>query len=205
MLGNIQRILKNRFGSVSFGFILGEDGNDYFFHKSSLKNCTIYQLEEGDSVEFEEEFDSGKENYFTNSVRKRFSSITDASQSIVNPGINPSVHFLDKNQDELKIINSLQKVFYITNAGRKFKINDSEYNYVFAKPTETFRVLFNLRREFVIVFSDFVSFEPRSLDVASKIIDSCPSTFRLDRGIQILISNDSNIEKKIILLDLQKT
>ena len=116
MLGNIQRILKNRFGSVSFGFILGEDGNDYFFHKSSLKNCTIYQLEEGDSVEFEEEFDSGKENYFTNSVRKRFSSITDASQSIVNPGINPSVHFLDKNQDELKIINSLQKVFYITNA-----------------------------------------------------------------------------------------
>ena len=200
MLGNIQRILKNRFGSVSFGFILGEDGNDYFFHKSSLKNCTIYQLEEGDSVEFEEEFDSGKENYFTNSVRKRFSSITDASQPIVNPGINPSVHFLDKNQDELKIINSLQKVFYITHAGRKFKINDSEYNYVFAKPTETFRVLFNLRREFVIVFSDFVSFEPRSLDVASKIIDSCPSTFRLDRGIQILISNDSNIEKKITAL-----
>lgn len=144
MLGNIQRILKNRFGSVSFGFILGEDGNDYFFHKSSLKNCTIYQLEEGDSVEFEEEFDSEKEKYFTNSVRKRFSSITDASQPIVNPGINPSVHFLDKNQDELKIINSLQKVFYITNAGRKFKINDSEYNYVLAKPTETFRVLFNL-------------------------------------------------------------
>ena len=200
MIGNIQALLKNQFGKLSYGFILGNDGSEYFFHKSCLKNCTIFQLEEGDSVEFEKEFDSEKSKYYANSVRKRFSSNADASQPIVNPGINSSVHFLDKNQDELKIIDFLKKVLYMTYAGRKFKINNSEYNYIFAKPTEAFRVLFNLSREFVIVFSDFVSFEPRSLDVSSKIIDSCPSTFRLDRGIQVLISNDSDIVKKITSL-----
>lgn len=49
----------------------------------------------------------------------------------------------------------------------------------------------------MIVFSDYVSFEPRSLDVAAKIIEECPSGFRLDKGLHILISNDSNVESKI--------
>lgn len=49
MKGNIYYIEGN------CGRINGEDNAVYFFHKNDLLNCTIYQLSEGDYVEFEVE------------------------------------------------------------------------------------------------------------------------------------------------------
>ena len=40
-------------GMKGFGFIAGEDGNEYFVHKSGLKEGTT--LQENDSVNFEVE------------------------------------------------------------------------------------------------------------------------------------------------------
>lgn len=37
----------------TYGFINGLDDNVYFFHKNNLLNCTIYNLFEGDLVEFD--------------------------------------------------------------------------------------------------------------------------------------------------------
>jgi cold shock protein len=37
-----------------FGFILGEDKKDYFFHRSALKNAQFDDLQRGDKVEFTE-------------------------------------------------------------------------------------------------------------------------------------------------------
>ena len=50
MKGTIVRVL----GDKMFGFIKGEDGQDYFFHQSALKNLEFNQRLEGISVEFEE-------------------------------------------------------------------------------------------------------------------------------------------------------
>lgn len=50
MLGTIQMLNKDR----KFGFIKGEDGKEYFFHATALKNCTIVDLEKGDEMEFED-------------------------------------------------------------------------------------------------------------------------------------------------------
>ena len=51
MTGKISRILADK----NFGFITGEDGNDYFFHKSSLVNENSFnQGLIGKSVEFED-------------------------------------------------------------------------------------------------------------------------------------------------------
>ncbi|MFR7573665.1 MAG: cold-shock protein [Blautia faecis] len=36
-----------------YGFILGEDGNDYFLHISKLSGCIWKELTEGDEVFFE--------------------------------------------------------------------------------------------------------------------------------------------------------
>jgi CspA family cold shock protein len=36
-----------------FGFIMGEDGEEYFFHMSALKNDSINNLREGHQVKFE--------------------------------------------------------------------------------------------------------------------------------------------------------
>lgn len=47
MKGNIIRIGSEKKG---FGFILGEDQKDYFFHITSLVRCSWKDLEEGDAV-----------------------------------------------------------------------------------------------------------------------------------------------------------
>ena len=199
MFGNVLIKNKNAKGHFTFGFIQSEDGTDYFFHKTNLSNCTIQQLEEGDSVEFEIDFDDTKQKSYAINVRKRFSSSEDSSETIVTAGRNKAIiSYDDKSEDEKKIITELEKIFYITNAGHKISVGQSEYNYILAKPTESFKTLFKIEREFVIVFSDYVSFEPRSLDVAAKIIESIPSKLRLEKGIQVLISNDSRIEEKIV-------
>ena len=57
MNGNITNICTNDYGNRTYGFILGEDGRDYFFHRNNLINCSIVRLQEGDPVEFTPELD----------------------------------------------------------------------------------------------------------------------------------------------------
>ncbi len=49
MQGTIKRLKQDK----GFGFILGEDKNEYFFHQSALKNVKFEELE-GRDVTFEE-------------------------------------------------------------------------------------------------------------------------------------------------------
>ncbi len=58
MTGTIARLVRDR----GFGFIKGEDGQDIFFHATSVKDGSFDQLSEGQSVSYETETDprSGK-------------------------------------------------------------------------------------------------------------------------------------------------
>ena len=95
-------------------------------------------------------------------------------------------------------IDILKKYFYISRGGKKFSLGGSTYNYILVKlTTKELRPLFDLPHEIVVVFSDYISFEPRSLDAASEVIQKIPSQHRLERGCQILISNDSHIEERL--------
>lgn len=51
MNGKIKRIVSER----GFGFILGEDGKEYFFHHTALVGTRMDTLESGDRVRFEED------------------------------------------------------------------------------------------------------------------------------------------------------
>lgn len=200
MNGNILLLKENKYGSKTYGFITGEDGKEYFFHKSSIINCTIFQLEEGDTVEFVPNIKYNENRNRATNVRKKYSSIGDTVTNDVNPGINPNVNLDKFNDDEKNIIIALGEVLYITNGGKELTVAGSRYRYVLAKPTRDFTVMFNMTREIPIVFSDYVSFEPRSLDVASVVAKIVQSKLRLDRSCQILISNDSNVEIKMLEL-----
>lgn len=196
VFGNIQCIKHNQQGTKTYGFILGEDSEDYFFHKTSLQNCTIFQLEDGDSVEFDPEIANNSRRAIN--IRKRSTSVSESVQSPVTAGINPNIKLDNLNSDERKIVEDyLQETFYVTNGGRSFMINNCTYNFILIKPTDIFTTLFNLTREIIVVFSDYVNFEPRSLDAAPEAVKYVPATLRLDRGCHILISNDSNIEVRI--------
>lgn len=160
-------------------------------------NCTIYQLEEGDCVEFNKEEDCSGERDAAVNIRKRYSSIGDTTVNNVFPGINPKVNLNSYNEDERKIIKVLGKALYVTNGGEQITVGKSVYRYILVKPTQDFTVMFNMIREIPVIFSDYISFEPRSLDVASEVANLVKAKLRLDRSCQILISNDSNIEVKI--------
>jgi CspA family cold shock protein len=49
MTGQIKRLVRDR----GFGFILSENGTEYFFHSSGLQNAQYDALQEGDHVVFE--------------------------------------------------------------------------------------------------------------------------------------------------------
>lgn len=50
MQGKIKRIKRDG----GYGFIAGEDGVEYFFHRSALKNANLDEVEEGQEVTFED-------------------------------------------------------------------------------------------------------------------------------------------------------
>lgn len=51
MQGTIKRVIRDR----GFGFIRAADGQEIFFHRTSLQNLNFDSLKEGDNVEFEVE------------------------------------------------------------------------------------------------------------------------------------------------------
>lgn len=46
--------IKNMHTDKGFGFIRGEDGKDYFMHRSAVKNAKFEELEAGREVRFED-------------------------------------------------------------------------------------------------------------------------------------------------------
>jgi len=49
MQGTIKRVIRDR----GFGFIRAADGQEVFFHRSSLQQLNFDGLKEGDNVEFD--------------------------------------------------------------------------------------------------------------------------------------------------------
>jgi cold shock protein len=49
--GTIKRLVRDR----GFGFILGQDGTELFFHRSGLQGQSFDAIAEGQAVEFEVE------------------------------------------------------------------------------------------------------------------------------------------------------
>lgn len=91
MNGNITNICTNDYGNQTYGFILGEDGRDYFFHRNNLINCSIVRLQEGDPVEFTPELDQREpDKLCATNVRKRTTSSPTVVQ-YANPGIHRDV------------------------------------------------------------------------------------------------------------------
>lgn len=191
MQGNLYYIAE----SNNYGFITGTDEEEYFFHKKDLLNCKVDDLYEGDLLEFTE--GKNEKGLCATNIRK-IGGVQIGQNGNVSPGINPLICLDHFSKAEKHIISELQKIFYITNGGKIIKIGQSTYKYCLAKPTSVFSEQFNLQREIIIVFSDYLTFEPRSLDAAAQvIIETQRSTLRVERICNILISSDPNIELKI--------
>lgn len=144
MKGNIVRIGSEKKG---YGFILGEDNRDYFFHITSLVHCGWNDLSEGDAVEFTPKPNS--EKLVAINVKKYFGGLYDVSAEEVKQGsVSPGIHKLVKidtfSDEEKNIIRTLGKTFYVTNGGETILLGaTSEYRYCLVKPTDYFGEQFN--------------------------------------------------------------
>lgn len=198
MKGSIVRMGSEQKG---FGFILGENNKDYFFHKSYLLHCRWNDLAEGDAVEFIPKSNDGK--LVATNVKKYFSglydvAVEDVKQGKISPGIHKMVKLDSFNDEERNIIKTLGRTFYVTNGGENILLGaTSEYRYCLVKPTDYFGEQFNLKREIIVIFSNYECFEPRTFDAISEVYRRNNQQFRIDRICSIIISKDNEVVKKI--------
>lgn len=195
MKGNIVRIEPKTKG---YGFILGEDGNDYFLHISKLSGCIWEELTEGDEVFFEP---LQRDKLIAINVQKyknEKGEISKESEKQVYAGINPMVKLYSFQEAEKQIVRTLAKTFYVTNGGTEIHLGaTSKYRYCLVKPTALFGEKFNLKREMVVVFSDYEKFEPRTFDAIAEVFNRNKQEFRIDKICSIIVSKDRNVCEEV--------
>ena len=106
MKGSVVRKINEK----GYGFILGEDKVDYFFHVSDLKNTRWTEIAEGDSVEFENILKNG--NHVAIFVKKDYGELIKKDKTIgkkdtVYPGKHPMIYSNSFTDQEKKIVNTL--------------------------------------------------------------------------------------------------
>jgi len=103
-------------------------------------------------------------------------------------------HFIENEQ---RILKRLAQEWYITHGGGEIELSPkSKYRYFLMKPVELFREMFNLEREIIVLFSPYLTFEPRSLNAINHAIQQYES-LRIDPICSVMISNDPYIEDRL--------
>lgn len=194
MKGSILRILEDR----DFGFIAGDDKHDYFFHRRDLRDVSWDEIAEGDYVSFTSVENEGR--YVAKKVKREYDNLLIEGTSIpsVYAGMHQKIDLENFTHEEQSIIKTLSKTFYVTNGGGGIVLGaTSKYRYCLVKPTDEFRIRFNLNREIVVIFSDYESFEPRTFDAISAAYKRNTQQFRLDKICSVVISKDKNVVSEI--------
>jgi hypothetical protein len=85
---------------------------------------------------------------------------------------------------------------YITRSFNPIQIGNSEYFAILVRPTDEFSVYINTDREVLILFSQYKTFEIRTLEAFATFYEQLESA-RVDRSLRFLISDDDKIESII--------
>ena len=112
------------------------------------------------------------------------------------PGFHTAVDSTIYPEQVRAAIRGIARQFYVTRSFRSVEIGNSRYWAVLARPNDDFAVYINTDREVLILFSEYNTFEIRTLDAYAEFYDLLEST-RIDKSVRFLISADDNIEAKI--------
>ncbi len=123
--------------------------------------------------------------------------MNDTNQEKVYPGVNSQVILNHYSDEEKKIIQKLSGEWYITNGGGEINLGPkSKYKYLLFKPTDSYKELFNIEFEIIVIFSEYSSFETRTLDAIDYAAKKYPQ-LRIERLCSVIISKDVDIVIKI--------
>ncbi len=115
-------------------------------------------------------------------------------RSVTNPGFHKKFAKSRFPEREQQILTKISREWYLTNSGGTLRIANSTYEYFMMKPTPNFTEMFNLDREIMCVFSNYSTFEPRTLDAFDVAQKSLSSQLRTESICRVLISKDPQIE-----------
>lgn len=115
----------------------------------------------------------------------------------VVPGLHPIVqsslpHFIKTIRE---ITQRWSYEWYITRSG-SVSIAGSEYQYILAKPTDSYEEALGISRELVVIFSNYSHFEARSLEAYDAVCGTIQNA-RVERTCYVLISKFPHIREKI--------
>lgn len=112
------------------------------------------------------------------------------------PGVNPQFLYMGYTPTERQIIRNFSRYFYVTTAVDQIEIGNSSYRSFLMRPTNEMSILMNVEREIIVLFSNYPSFEVRSLkafDFAYKSLEDK----RVDDSLRFIVSQDHHIERSI--------
>lgn len=194
MRGDIYRLLEE------YGFILGENGVEYYFNPKCLNGNNWNEFEEGVAVSFTP-YDYSDGKHVAKDVTRYYGvnySCELGEEVDIFPGIHPMVDLNSFDSEQQSIIKTLGKTFYITNRGANVKLGASScYRYFLIKPTDHFKEQFNLDREIIVVFSSYDSFEPRTFDAVPAAFKKIDQPLRVDKVCSIIISKDQDVVRRV--------
>jgi hypothetical protein len=126
------------------------------------------------------------------------SSRRGAKMAELQPGIHPRFDISKFEIPNQRVLRKMAEFFHLTRDGElAIGAGDSKYRYVLLKPTGSMKGFLHTDREVVAVFSDYTSFQARSLDAFDHVIESSAEEFRLEKVVRILVSGDPEIAKKL--------
>jgi len=172
----------------AYGFIEGEDGNDYFFHKNHLlENVDSSKISINLLVEFKDSKNS------RGSIAEKIKILRDyRSEHLQNRVTKGKISTLNYKgtAEEIKISEKFSEYLGIT-FSREEKFKSSTYYFNFLQPSETYRESFNMFNEVLMLYSAFNFYDDRAMDYVDKLFMDYSN--RLDPVVVILISKDKNI------------
>ncbi|MDW4068674.1 cold shock domain-containing protein [Staphylococcus saprophyticus] len=189
MLGNVIYYNEVR----GYGFIIGENEKDYFFHKSDFAYNDL--ISKGLEVEFIESNSSkGLKAKNVRVYKNEYRSVQkEYNNKRITKGIKQNLN-IKGDIDEKKIITKFSYYFGIT-FSREEKFKEKFYRFNFLQPSESYQKSFNMFNEVLLLFSPFDSYDNRAMDFVDKTFSEYNN--RLDKIIVFLVSKDQNIKNLI--------
>ncbi|WP_298355828.1 hypothetical protein [Rhodoblastus sp.] len=80
------------------------------------------------------------------------------------PGIHPDFGFAQYPMEIRSAIVDIARNFYVTRGFNAVDVGNSKYYAIVARPTDAFSVYINTEREIIILFSQYATFEIRTLE-----------------------------------------
>ena len=116
---------------------------------------------------------------------------------IKESGIYSRVNLSIFSNEEKNILNLFAKKYWKVTRAERISLSNSIYKIVLIKPTDYISRSFNLKREVVVVFSSYETFQPRSIEA---IDNKSVQSLRVEEICCMVISKDNDVENKITQL-----